>query len=67
LEKNAKLKLEKKGVDLVVANDVREYQFGSDKNQVTIFAKNGEKTVLPESTKYNIACALLIYIAEQLD
>jgi len=67
LEENARLKLERKSVDLVVANNVKEYQFGSDQNKVIIFDKNGDKTVLPESTKFDIACSLLSYIAEKLD
>jgi phosphopantothenoylcysteine decarboxylase/phosphopantothenate--cysteine ligase len=65
LEANAKLKLSKKGVDLVVANDVTLNSFGSDNNQVTIFSKTGEKTLLPESDKYCLANSILELISQE--
>ena len=51
--KNAEKKLTEKGADLIVANDVSQngVGFGSDKNRVTLFDKNGfieETGVLPK-------------------
>jgi phosphopantothenoylcysteine decarboxylase / phosphopantothenate---cysteine ligase len=51
---NAKEKLDKKGLDLIVANKVPS-AFGSDTNQVVLIARSGEVDELPEMPKSMIA------------
>jgi phosphopantothenoylcysteine decarboxylase/phosphopantothenate--cysteine ligase len=62
-------KLTRKGVDLLVANDVAEpgSGFGTDTNRVSILAANGERDDLPMLTKREVADRLLDRIAVALD
>ncbi len=57
----ARAKLEEKGADLVVANDVREpgAGFGGETNAVTIVGRTGEPTRVPLGSKRTIAAAVL--------
>ncbi|MBD35368.1 MAG: phosphopantothenoylcysteine decarboxylase, partial [Actinobacteria bacterium] len=61
LEKNARNKLESKGVDLIVANDVsaENVGFDYDTNAVILFDCMGKKTELPLADKREIAQAVL--------
>lgn len=61
LEYNAKEKLEKKKLDLIVANDVSspETGFGSDNNQGFILSKDGLKLELPLMSKEEMAEKIL--------
>ena len=61
LEKNAKKKLETKGIDLIVANDVSAENtgFNYDTNAVTLFDLAGRKTEFPLADKRDIAQAIL--------
>ena len=54
IEENAKEKLRKKNLDLIVVNDVTQEGagFGVDTNIVTIYRKNGTKLALPKMSKY---------------
>ncbi len=58
---NAKQKLERKNIDLIVANDVSapEVGFAHETNEVTILETNGCATHIPLTTKRQIADELL--------
>jgi phosphopantothenoylcysteine decarboxylase/phosphopantothenate--cysteine ligase len=62
-------KLRRKGVDLLVANDVAEpgSGFGTDTNRVTIFAASGPPQELPLQSKRAVADQLLDRVARLLD
>jgi phosphopantothenoylcysteine decarboxylase/phosphopantothenate--cysteine ligase len=62
-------KLQRKGVDLLVANDVQEAGagFGTDTNRVTILAADGSIDELPILTKREVADRLLDRLAPALD
>ncbi len=57
LEKNALLKMEKKNLDMIVANLVGgiDSGFGSDTNKVKIFLRNGKSEDIPKMDKILIA------------
>ena len=67
LLKNARSKLEKKGVDLIVANDIGspEAGFEVDTNRVTLIDSNGAQE-LPLSSKAVVAEAVLERVLERL-
>jgi phosphopantothenoylcysteine decarboxylase/phosphopantothenate--cysteine ligase len=62
-------KLRRKGVDLLVANDVAEAGsgFGTDTNRVTILAADGETQELPLLAKREVADRILDRVAAALD
>jgi phosphopantothenoylcysteine decarboxylase/phosphopantothenate--cysteine ligase len=62
-------KLRRKGVDLLVANDVAEpgSGFGTDTNRVTILAADGPEQVLPLQSKREVADRILDRVAAALD
>jgi phosphopantothenoylcysteine decarboxylase/phosphopantothenate--cysteine ligase len=62
-------KLRRKGVDLLVANDVSEpgSGFGTDTNRVSILAADGSREDLPMLSKRAVADAILDRVAEALD
>ena len=62
-------KLRRKGVDLLVANDVAEpgSGFGTETNRVTIFRSDGPPDAWPLLTKREVADRLLDLVAERLD
>jgi phosphopantothenoylcysteine decarboxylase/phosphopantothenate--cysteine ligase len=62
-------KLRRKGVDLLVANDVAEAGsgFGTETNRVSILAADGERDDLPLLSKRDVADRLLDRIATALD
>ena len=66
---NAERKLQAKGLDLIVANDVSAEGsgFGSETNAVTLLAPGGEPEALPLLHKYDVACTILDRVAAQLD
>lgn len=47
---------------MIVANDVSQNVFGSDKDKVTILRQNGTIAEWPEMSKKEIASKLLIYV-----
>ena len=65
----AAAKLERKGVDLLVANDVSEAGsgFGTETNRVTILAADGPAQELPLLPKAAVADLLLDRVARALD
>ena len=62
-------KLRRKGVDLLVANDVAEAGsgFGTDTNRVAILAADGSREDLPLQSKREVADRLLDRVAVALD
>jgi phosphopantothenoylcysteine decarboxylase/phosphopantothenate--cysteine ligase len=62
-------KLRRKGVDLLVANDVTEAGsgFGTDSNRVAILAEDGTRDDLPLLAKRAVADAILDRVARALD
>ncbi|MFA6468800.1 MAG: bifunctional phosphopantothenoylcysteine decarboxylase/phosphopantothenate--cysteine ligase CoaBC [Bacteroidota bacterium] len=58
---NARLKLQKKNLDLIVLNSAKEKgaAFGSDTNIVTLIDKNGTATKLPKMPKFDVAVEIL--------
>jgi phosphopantothenoylcysteine decarboxylase/phosphopantothenate--cysteine ligase len=62
-------KLQRKGVDLLVANDVAEpgSGFGTDTNRVTILAADGGRMDLPQLSKREVADRILDLVAAALD
>ncbi|WP_078430682.1 bifunctional phosphopantothenoylcysteine decarboxylase/phosphopantothenate--cysteine ligase CoaBC [Alkalihalobacterium alkalinitrilicum] len=61
IEEYAKGKLERKNLDMIVANNVTEAGAGfkGDTNRVSIFKKNGEAVELPMMTKREVAEKIL--------
>lgn len=61
VEEHAKGKLQRKGCDLLVANDVSRSDIGFDhqENEVIAFHRSGEKTPLPRALKSEIARELI--------
>ena len=57
LLENARAKLDRKGMDLLVANDVSltDSGFGSDYNTVTLLNRDGSQTDLPRLTKIEVS------------
>jgi phosphopantothenoylcysteine decarboxylase/phosphopantothenate--cysteine ligase len=62
-------KLRRKGIDLIVANDVAEpgSGFGTDTNRVSFLAADGSREDLPLFTKREVADRLLDRVARTLD
>lgn len=65
LIENAKTKIEKKGCDFLVANDISrtDIGFNSDENEVIIFDKNGETKKIEKASKNKIAREILEWIS----
>jgi phosphopantothenoylcysteine decarboxylase / phosphopantothenate---cysteine ligase len=68
VEAHAIAKLERKGLDFIVANDATESGagFGTDTNRVVVFAANGDRESLPLMQKTELADLLLDRIARAL-
>lgn len=64
----ARDKLRRKGLDLIVANDVQDPHsgFGVDTNRVTLLSKQGEVEALPLLTKEQVADRILDRVAALL-
>ena len=64
LEKYARVKLKKKNLDLIIANDVSSTNntFGSDTNQVTLISRTGDKIEWPRMSKREVAHVILDYV-----
>jgi phosphopantothenoylcysteine decarboxylase/phosphopantothenate--cysteine ligase len=62
---NAKSKLERKQLDIIVANDVSKpgVGFDSDRNAVTILTRDGGVIEVPETTKWEVAHRVLDAVA----
>ncbi|RPH57503.1 bifunctional phosphopantothenoylcysteine decarboxylase/phosphopantothenate--cysteine ligase CoaBC, partial [bacterium] len=68
VERNALAKLERKGADFLVANDVSrpDIAFGSEANEVTVFRREGEPVFLSRRPKPEVAASLLDLFAAKL-
>jgi phosphopantothenoylcysteine decarboxylase/phosphopantothenate--cysteine ligase len=65
LLENARAKIAKKGLDLIVANDVtaQDAGFATDTNRVTLIAASGEAEELPLMSKRDVAERILDRVA----
>jgi phosphopantothenoylcysteine decarboxylase / phosphopantothenate---cysteine ligase len=63
---NAQAKLQRKNLDLIVANDVSAPKVGfqHDTNEVTLLRRNGAVSVVPLTDKRSVARAILECVAE---
>ena len=63
LEANARKKLESKGCDLVIANDVSQpgIGFDSDDNEILILRRTAETVSLPRASKAQLAATIIEY------
>jgi phosphopantothenoylcysteine decarboxylase / phosphopantothenate---cysteine ligase len=66
LEARAAAKLETKGCDWIVGNDVSEGVFGRDDTRVILFRKGKAPDVWPETTKTAVADRLVRAVADHL-
>jgi len=68
VEGNAREKLERKGADLIVANDVSDSTIGfdSEQNEVLVIARDGSVTHLAKASKTAIANQLLDLVIARL-
>jgi phosphopantothenoylcysteine decarboxylase / phosphopantothenate---cysteine ligase len=66
--KNAKEKLKKKNLDLIVLNSIRDEgaAFGSDTNVVTLIARDGKSEKLARMPKFDVATEILNRVARLL-
>ena len=69
LVKNARAKLESKGLDLIVANDITQTDagFGADTNRVVLLDREGGEEALPLMLKYDVAQRVLDRLATLLN
>jgi phosphopantothenoylcysteine decarboxylase/phosphopantothenate--cysteine ligase len=65
---NAKKKMEKKQLDLVVTNDITDTDsgFDADTNKVTIITRDGKTEELPPLTKREVADRVLDKVSEMM-
>jgi phosphopantothenoylcysteine decarboxylase/phosphopantothenate--cysteine ligase len=65
---HARLKLQRKKLDLIVANNVADSSIGfnSDNNRITLVWNDGESD-LPVMSKRNIAAKIVNHVSKQLD
>ncbi len=64
---HAREKLERKQLDVIVANDIsrEDIGFGSDENEVTLLFKDKERIHLPKAHKFIIARKLLVHVYQK--
>jgi phosphopantothenoylcysteine decarboxylase/phosphopantothenate--cysteine ligase len=65
---HARIKLERKGLDLLIANDITapDAGFEVDTNRVVILGADGSQTPLPLASKTRIAEAIVSSVAHLL-
>ncbi len=63
---NARNKVARKGVDVIVANDITEQGagFDTDTNIVTLFLRDGREIPLPKLSKFDVANRILDHVLE---
>ena len=66
IEKSALSKMERKGLDFIVSNDVsrKDIGFKSDENEVNIYSRNGEVQNISKQSKLNVAARILERITQ---
>ncbi len=64
---HAREKLERKQLDMVVANDISRHDigFGSDENEVTLLFGDKERVDLPKASKNLIARQMLVHLYQK--
>ena len=67
LLENATKKLKNKNADMIVANNVSQGVFGSDKDKVTVLRKDKANENIAETTKVEIAKKIITLVAEELE
>jgi phosphopantothenoylcysteine decarboxylase/phosphopantothenate--cysteine ligase len=69
VEEHARAKLERKGMDLIVANNVAMpgAGFGTDTNIITVYDRNGKVRDFPKMLKKELANQLITLIEERLN
>lgn len=67
LLENAAKKLKNKNADMIVANNVSQGVFGSDKDKVTVLRKDKANENIAETTKVEIAKKIITLVAEELE
>lgn len=67
LLENAAKKLKNKNADMIVANNVSQGVFGSDKDKVTVLRKDRANENIIETTKVEIAKKIITLVAEELE
>ena len=67
IEQSALSKMERKGLDFIVSNDVsrKDIGFKSDDNEVNIYVKDGSKIHLDKQPKLSVAAKILETISNQ--
>ncbi|MGZ7080584.1 MAG: phosphopantothenoylcysteine decarboxylase domain-containing protein, partial [Thermoanaerobaculia bacterium] len=68
VESNARTKMESKGADLIVANDVSRASIGfdSDDNEVLVIARDGSSTRIAKAPKLVVANRILDLVVARL-
>ncbi len=67
LLENATKKLKNKNADMIVANNVSQGVFGSDRDKVTVLRKDKANENVAETTKVEIAKKIITLVAEELE
>jgi len=69
LIRNAQKKLEAKGLDAIMANNVggKDSPFGSDYNKITLMSKNVDQLVIDRTSKSEIAHQIMDFCIEELN
>ena len=67
LLENATKKLKNKNADMIVANNVSQEVFGSDRDKVTVLRKDKANENIAETTKVEIAKKIITLVAEELE
>jgi len=66
LEQHARAKLERKNLDMIIANQVGDGRvFGKDTNAAEVFMRNGHSQAYSQQSKTQLASALIQLIADQ--
>jgi len=64
---NGRLKLRRKGCDLLVVNEVGERKtFGSEENEVVVLGADGSETPVPRGPKEHVAETVWDLVAKRL-
>ena len=68
VEENARLKLQRKGADFIVANDVSDASIGFDstENEALVLGRDGSSTRIPKASKESVANRLLDLLVVEL-
>lgn len=67
-EEHALAKLQRKNLDLIVLNSLRDEGagFGTDTNKITVFDRSGQRTQFPLRSKQQVAGDIIQMIIDRL-